>query len=113
MKVIYIAGPLKADNAWAYEQNVRAAEAVALELWSAGFAAICPHSSSRFFMGTLPERTWLDGDLEILSRCDGLLVIGDWASSEGTKEEMAHARRLGIPIFKSVLGAKMWASGQG
>ena len=34
MKVV--AAPFRADNAWEVEQNVRAAEGVALELWRLG-----------------------------------------------------------------------------
>ncbi len=35
MKLLYVAGPYRAKSEWQLEQNIRNAEAVALELWQA------------------------------------------------------------------------------
>lgn len=60
MKVIYIAGPFRGPDSWAIEQNVRAAEALALEVWRMGAVAYCPHAMTRFYQGAAPElRDWL------------------------------------------------------
>ena len=66
MKVIYVAGKFRGHNAWEIEQNIRKAEEVALQIWQNGAACICPHANTRFFDGVLPDKTFLDGDLDIL-----------------------------------------------
>ena len=106
--VIYVAGPFRGSDAWAIEQNVRQAEALALEVWRSGGAAICPHANTRFFQGAAPDRVWLDGDLEILRRCDGVLMTPDWKRSEGAKAEHGVAHASGLPIFYTLDELRGW-----
>ncbi len=40
MKIIFISGPYRGANTWEVEQNVRRAEALALEVWRLGHVAI-------------------------------------------------------------------------
>jgi hypothetical protein len=100
-KLVYIAGPFRAASQWRQEQNIRRAEEVALEVWRAGGVAICPHLNTRFFGGELPDQAWLDGDLEILRRCDALVTVDGWKSSEGAVAEVNFAETSGIPVFYS------------
>src|SRR3990167_5628921 len=102
MKVVYIAGPFRAPNSWAMEQNIRRAETLALEVWRKGAAAICPHTNTRFYQGAAPDEVWLNGDLEILRRCDAVLMVEGWERSQGAGAEGEYARRLGIPVFLSL-----------
>jgi nucleoside 2-deoxyribosyltransferase len=100
MKVAYVAGPFRAPNAWEIEQNIRRAEEVALEVWrTPGWCAICPHTNTRFFQGAAPDKIWLEGDLEILRRCDAIVLTKNWQKSSGTRAEVKLALTLGIPIF--------------
>lgn len=99
MKLIYIAGPFRAKNDWDRENNIRRAETLALEVWRAGFAALCPHCNTRFFDGAAPDEIWLKGDLEMLDRCDALLATPDFERSTGAKAEIAFAQERGIPVF--------------
>ena len=64
MKVIYVAGKYRGPNAWAIEQNIRAAENVAAEIWSCGHAALCPHANSRHMEGVTSDEAFLAGTLE-------------------------------------------------
>ena len=98
-KVVYIAGPFRAPSAWEIEQNIRRAEALALEVWRAGITAICPHTNTRFYQGAAPDEVWLEGDLEILRRCDAVLLTEGWDESAGTLAEVAEAKRGKIPVF--------------
>lgn len=102
MKVVYVAGPFRGPNSWEIESNIRRAEALALEVWRAGYAVICPHSNTRFFNGAAPDSVWLDGDLEILSRCDALLTTPDWVRSTGARAEVEFAREQKIPVCHSI-----------
>jgi hypothetical protein len=61
VKVVYVIGPLRAATPYLVEQNIREAEAVALQVWRAGLSAVCVHSSTRFMHGAAPEEvfTWI------------------------------------------------------
>lgn len=97
MKLAYVIGPYRAQNAWEREQNIRRAEEVALELWRLGFAVICPHTNTRFFDGAADDSIWLAGDLEILRRCDLAVVIPGWDKSRGSRAEIYH--EVCPPVF--------------
>ena len=99
MKLVYVAGPFRGPNAWEIEQNIRRAEALALEVWRAGFACVCPHTNTRFFQGAAEDSVWLDGDLLILERCDAVLLTPDWQRSSGARAEVDHAKLKGIPVY--------------
>lgn len=109
MKVVYVAGPFRGPNAWEIEENIRRAERLALDLWRIGVAVICPHTNTRFFHGAAEDRIWLEGDLEIMRRCDAVVVTPDWEQSTVAKAEVAEMRRVGKPIFYTVPQVIVWA----
>ncbi|MBA4420283.1 MAG: hypothetical protein C0391_03975 [Anaerolinea sp.] len=101
--LIYLAGPIRPYNNRTMRENVDAAKEIALELWQKGFAVICPHANT-----DLPteladklcnEKIWLDGDLEMLGRCDALVVLPGWEWSKGTQGEIEFAKAKWIPVF--------------
>lgn len=102
MKVAYIAGPFRASSHWGIVQNVRAAEKVALRYWKMGYAVICPHTNTANFDGAIPKEmdsVWLEGDLEILRRCDVVVAMNTWQNSPGATAEISAAKSAGIPII--------------
>lgn len=107
MKVVYVGGPFRAKqrnpyNQWEQENNIRKAEELAWLVWSKGHAAICPHSITRFYQGSLDDEIWLEGDLQILSRCDCLLLVEGWKDSSGTLSEVKFCKDNGIPVFENI-----------
>jgi hypothetical protein len=104
--VIYVAGPFRAKpipgqtqpNQWAQEQNIRRAEAIALDVWKRGHAAVCPHTNTRYYQGACPDDIWLNGDLAIVEKCDGVLLTPDWVQSTGAVQEKYHCEENGIPF---------------
>lgn len=102
MKVIYVAGPFRGPNHWVIEENIRRAERIAWEVWANGDAAVCPHANTRFYQGSLPDATWLNGDIEILKRCDGVVLCPGWRDSSGTRAEVAVAIDNNIPVYDGV-----------
>lgn len=100
MKVIYVCGPFRGANSWEMECNIRRAETLALQVWQAGAACICPHANTRFYQNAAPDSIWLDGDLEILRRCDAVVATSNWEQSQGARVEVAMAHNtLDIPVF--------------
>ena len=102
MTLVYIAGPFRAPNSWLMEQNIRRAEEYALIAWRMGAAVICPHTNTRFFQGAAPDNVWLEGDLEMVMRCDVVFAIPGWKDSEGAKEEVRTALAMGIPVVHNL-----------
>jgi hypothetical protein len=108
MKVIYVAGKYLGKSNWETYLNIHKARVVAERLWSEGWAVICPHSNTAFFDGedgtnkdnpTGSWMKWVNGDLEILARCDAIYVLNNWEDSKGAKLELQHARRLGLEVL--------------
>ena len=110
MRLVYIAGRFSASTAWEIEQNVRCAELVAAEVAKLGAMPVTPHANSRFFAGltgTTPE-FWYQGTLELLRRCDALILVPGWEGSKGVEMEREEAWRLNIPQFHDLRSLKDW-----
>jgi hypothetical protein len=90
------------------EKNIRAAETLALEVWRLGAACLCPHTNTRFFQGAAPDSVWLEGDLEMLRRCDALMLTADWERSSGARAEREEAILHNIPIFHELADLRYW-----
>jgi hypothetical protein len=106
--IIFISGAFrgKPNIEWNRQQNIRAAEAAALEVWRLGGIAICPHKNTEHFDGAAPDDVWLDGDLQILARCDAILLIGHWWDSKGATREQAFAITHNIEILQNLQEVK-------
>ena len=98
MNVIYIAGPFRGAHAWVIAQNVHRAECVAYEIFASGQVALCPHTNTRHFDSSLPDQIFIDGTLELMRRCDAVIVLPNHMNSQGTLGEIAEARKLGMPV---------------
>jgi hypothetical protein len=109
MKTVYVGGPFRGKNHWDIEQNVRRAEQMALGIWATKrAAALCPHTMCRYYQGALEDEVWEIGLLELMKRCDALLLVDGWENSEGTLAEIKLAKECGIPIFESFNDCVNW-----
>jgi len=99
MKLAFISGPYRADTPAGIVKNIRSAETVAIKYWRLGYAVICPHKNTALFDGLLPDTAWLKGDLEILSRCDTIVMAPGWPDSSGALEELRFAKERGKEII--------------
>ena len=99
MIVVYIAGPFRGANAWEVERHAQSAEVLAYEVWALGMVALCPHNNTRHFDGVLNDGIWLSGDLELLGRCDAILMVPGWETSIGAMAERTFALTRGIPVY--------------
>ena len=102
MKVIYVAGPYRAETKAGIGQNIKRAREAAMYLWQRGWAVICPHLNSCHMDGIASDQTFLQGDLEILKRCDAIYMIQNWWKSEGTRNEHQFALDHGLDVFYQV-----------
>ena len=106
MKLVYVAGPYRGKsrnkliNKLQVIRNIIEARMVARDLWKQGYAVICPHSNTALFDGSVPDETVLKGDIEILSKCDLVVLIKNWYKSSGTKDEIEFAKYVGISVYE-------------
>jgi len=108
MSLVYVAGPFRGASAWDIECNIRRAEVVALDVWRKGCACLCPHTNTRFFQGAAPDKVWLDGTLEMLSRCDAIIMIEKWENSSGSRAELLFAKDNNISVLYSLKDLDLW-----
>lgn len=90
-KLVYIAGPYRANSATGIAANIQSARLAAIEFAKMGIPYICPHLNSAYFeeyAPDVPDSFYLKMGLEILARCDAIFVLRGWEESEGTKAEM-------------------------
>lgn len=100
MKLVYVAGPYRAKTVWGVEQNILAAQQVTAQILAIdGLHPVCPHLNTRQMEGITSDEQVLEGTLEMLRRCDAVIIDGRWESSAGTRGEVAEALRLGLPIL--------------
>jgi len=98
--VIYIAGAYRNHGMNGVWDNIMQARAVARKIWEMGIVAICPHTNTIFMDGEdiLPD-VFLEGDLEILRRCDAIFMMEGWEKSQGAVREWELAKELDMPII--------------
>jgi len=103
MKVIFISGPYRGYGIWPLswvrrQTNIRRARKVALKYWEKGYVVICPHLNTMNFDGICEDEIWLRGDIEILNRCDEIVMMKNWKKSVGAIQEYKTAIQQGIFI---------------
>ena len=99
MKVVYIAGKYRGKTPWEVEQNIRAAEDVGAKVIAAGHMPLIPHANTRHMEGLADDAFFLAGTMELLRRCDAVVLVPGWSTSVGAKDEVVEAHRLGLPVF--------------
>lgn len=105
MKLVYVAGPYRAKTMWGVEQNIRKAEAVGMEIAKSGLAyPVIPHCNTRgYFEETQGDQFWLEGTLELMRKCDAVMLTEGWEKSSGTRGEIKEAWRISLPVFDDLV----------
>lgn len=89
--LLYVAGAYCGD----VSANISKAEEVSIALIRNGWHVFTPHKNTagyeQYEDGTLSKTTWIEMDLNILSRCNVLFVMNNWKSSIGTQKEIHFA----------------------
>lgn len=95
--LIYVAGPYRGE----VDKNIAKARAVAAKCYLAGHDVLCPHlNTGRMDEDTgLPDDFWLKTTLNLLARCDALVLVEGWEKSQGTAAELEYAKSIGMPVY--------------
>lgn len=100
MRVIYVAGAYRSKSLNKIWENINHAMRQSRKLWLAGWAVICPHANTAF-MDEMPKTDdmFINGDLEILKRCDAIYMLQGWENSVGATGEFNLAMELGLEVY--------------
>lgn len=104
--LIYVAGPYTADTWEAVHANVKQACEAGRLLMHLGHHPVVPHS---IYMGwdladpKLTYEHFLKADLDLLSRCDALVMLPGWEDSPGSCGEYTEALYRGLRIYLSLV----------
>lgn len=98
--LIYIAGPYSASTEEGIQAHINEARAVAEKLALRGHHFICPHlNTAGMHKLDVPIKFWYEMDIDILRRCDAILMMHGWNSSFSAAKELEIAGKLGIQIL--------------
>lgn len=114
--MIYLAGPYRpyiigSGCTVPTSVNILKAEEAAVSLIDRLYAhkmfPVTPHLNTANFEhkteNEIPDEFWLECTMELMRRCDAVLLIGDDAMrSYGTRAEIEEAKRLNIPVFNDL-----------
>ena len=100
IKLVYVAGPYRADTTNRIWHNITIArmygEAIAMQ----GDMPVIPHTNGAFMDGIQTDEFWLEGTMEMLRRCDAIYLLPHWKQSVGARAEWKEAKRLKIPLYE-------------
>jgi nucleoside 2-deoxyribosyltransferase len=103
--LVYIAGRYRGKSPENVALNIAAARHVGLLAAQAGFMPVIPHANTEGFEHldpTIHDEFWLKGTLQLMRKCDAVVLVPGWEQSSGTRGEVLEAQRLGIPVYLSV-----------
>ena len=98
----FIAGPYRAETKEGVELNIQSAKKTAELAILKGYFPLCPHLSTDRMDRIIPKLNddyWLEMTMEMMKRCDLVILSQGYSYSDGTLAEIEEAKRLKKPIF--------------
>ncbi len=112
IKLVYCAAPYRAKTGWGIDQNIQRARELGAQVAEMGAMPVVPHANTAHYDGLQDDQFWLEGTLELMRRCDAILMSSDWERSMGARGEHAEAVRRGMPVFYALSELREWLTGQ-
>lgn len=102
----YLSAPISAPDALTRACHHLVALGASAHLWESEVLHYCPHRNSPE-VGTsdVPYESWMAMDLEVLRRCNYIVMVGRWNESAGCRRELAMAMHLGLRVAYTVAAA--------
>ena len=109
MFVVYIAGKYMGKSLLETQKNIEAARDVIKGVIDLDCSFVCPHTNGGVeFSDSKTLQWWYDATMELLERCDAVVLVDNWRDSAGALAEKLRAEALGKPVFHSVAELGKW-----
>lgn len=110
MKLAYVAGPYRGCTPEAVDLHIQSATQVGKLVAEKGYYPVIPHLNTRHFerLCTLHDEFYLTGTLELMRRCDLVVLCAGWRGSSGALAEVAEAQRIGMRVVDGVDHLEPW-----
>lgn len=105
MRVVYVAGPYRSQTREGIELNIQSAKKVGTLALERGWSAMIPHMNTAHMDAIVHQNNdkfWLAATMELMRRCDAVVLCPGWQKSAGTLGEIHEAVKLGMPIYEAV-----------
>jgi nucleoside 2-deoxyribosyltransferase len=79
-----------------------AAASAGLVIASLGHVPVIPHTMYKTMDRTLDDIYWLEATMQLLLKCDAVVLLDGWEESQGTLMEIEEAESRGIPVYDDV-----------
>lgn len=112
MKLVYVAGSYTADCGYKVHQNIHRAWEMGVRVAELGAMPVIPHTNTAHMDGVQPYQFWADGTMELMRKCDAVLVLEGWEESKGTIGEIGECNKTGKPLFYNIDQLKAWLESQ-
>jgi len=101
MKLIYVAGKYSGDSYEDIDSNIIKAELASVQLIKNGWAVFTPHLNTRHFekYTDIKNEVYYQMDIEILTRCDAIFMLDNYADSVGANHEHDVAYKYNLDIY--------------
>jgi hypothetical protein len=104
--LVYVAGPYRAVTLDRIQYHIEQARQTSVRLAKMGYFPMCPHTMEGLTMNDVQQdeggEFWLEGTLEMMRRCDTVVVQGLWQFSSGTLGEIHEAFKRELPLYNEV-----------
>ncbi len=110
---VYVAGAYSAPNVLGVLDNMRRGIDLSYYVLKAGFAPFCPWLDYHFsLVGDVTLDEYYRCSLAWLEASEAVLVVPQGTKkSKGLAKELKLARKLGIPVFRSLADLRKWRNG--
>ncbi len=104
MKLVYVAGRYRSKSKDGVRLNIQAASHVGAIASERGWYPVIPHmnTAGHEHITDNDDQFYLDGTLELMRRCDAVVMVPGWTESKGAISEHNEAQRLEMPIYLTV-----------
>lgn len=110
--LVYVAGPYSADTVEGRSANIKAAWKAGCQVAALGVYPVVPHMNTAHMDKIQDWQWWIDATLELMLRCNAVLMMAGWEKSRGARGEEAMAKKVGIPVFYNIADLAGWVAGQ-
>jgi hypothetical protein len=95
----YIAGPYSGANTFQTEANIFQARLTGEAVSRLGAMPVIPQANTAHFDHIHNHQWWYDATMQLMRRCDVVVMSHRWEESTGAKDELNEAEMLEMPVF--------------